>query len=478
VWELLWHQTQHRTADQADFLIRTDLGSATGLDFDAADSIIARGYEAGLAAIPRLVAVLDSAGVTAAARARRFDRWKAFRARTRTALTGRAVASVEVAGLEHYPEAVVLQEIELREGEEWSADRVVASLGNLLSIDRFRSARMELEPDDTGDLKLVVHVEELPAQELGLGIRLSTQRGIEGLAQLRELNTFGTGSPTTLELLVGRDRQLGWLEMATPYLLPRNWTQRSRVYGFLDQLPRFDPEGEETGDLPLFRAGFDLLHIGRYLWRHTLLELGFTREWTGNDQSSLLQLPEDREDYSALTLKGTTLLARESLGSPRELEASFWVQGGMSALGGDREFWQAELRADGFFPFPSWGRVGGHLHLGYSDQEMPAARQFRLGGPGSLIGFHKEEFLGSELTSIGAYYEVRPVARIRLGAMADAGWVWDSPEAMRLSDLRGGFGLGLGIDFPPLPLHLTYGHGSGNRDLWILTLGFPYRRPR
>ena len=68
--------------------------------------------------------------------------------------------------------------------------------------------------------------------------------------------------------------------------------------------------------------------------------------------------------------------------------------------------------------------------------------------------------------------------RIGLRAIWDAGWVWGSVEAMRLSDWRCGLGFGLLIDFPVFPLNVTFGNASRSDDLWTVSLGFSYRWPR
>jgi hemolysin activation/secretion protein len=106
------------------------------------------------------------------------------------------------------------------------------------------------------------------------------------------------------------------------------------------------------------------------------------------------------------------------------------------------------------------------------------SRWFRLGGPESLTGRHPEELLAPQTAAFGVTL-ARPLWRpVQIRLVGDLGWGWERRRAMRLDEMRGGFGAGLHIDLPLGSLEVLYGHAAGGHDLWTASLGYPLRAGR
>ena len=136
--EILNQGTKGKTNDQASVIVRPDLGGLRTTSFGRADTLIAAGYRAGRAAIPEIVAALDSLGVDRSRLRARIDSFRAFRARSRRTLDGKRIGRIEIAGLHRYPPRVVRQEMVIGEGDLWDMNAAIRSLGNLNSTGRFQ----------------------------------------------------------------------------------------------------------------------------------------------------------------------------------------------------------------------------------------------------------------------------------------------------------------------------------------------------
>jgi len=475
--EILNQGTKEKTSDQASVIVRPDLGMTRTTAFGHADSLVAAGYRAGRAAVPEILAALDSLGVDRFRLRVNIDSLRAFRGRSRRLLEGRLVARVEIEGLRRYPKRVVRQEMVIGEGDRWSMDAAIRSLGNLNSTGRFRYVRLEVVPEGRDRLTLRVRLAEAPVVTTGLGVRVSTERGWEGLLRIADTDLLGPGGTGSAEFLGGEDRQLVVVQVETPYLFPRHWTQRTRVFGYFDQLPRYRGRSE-VGTLHMRRLGVDAPRPGYLVGRHGLIEAGPRWEWDHRDAFAREGIEAGDAQTFSLVAKAFYLEWLPGSDTRRGIDLDLQGEWGWRALGGDRPFRRYQARFAARVPAPRGGFWGLHLDVGYADRALSPARRFRLGGPGSLIGLREEELLGDEILSTGIFHEFRAVGPVRLRLLADLGAVWDRPARMRLEDLRGGLGAEARVNLPTGPLSVSYGRAAGDRDLWTLELGFPFERPR
>ncbi len=475
--EILNQGTKGKTNDQASVIVRPDLGGLRTTSFGRADSLIAAGYRAGRAAIPEIVAALDSLGVDRSRLRARIDSLRAFRARSRRTLDGKRIGRIEIAGLHRYPPRVVRQEMVIGEGDLWDMNAAIRSLGNLNSTGRFQYVRFEVEPSGVDRLTLRVRLAETPVITTGLGARVGTERGWEGLLRIADADLFGSANTGSVEFMGGEDRQLMVVQAETPYLLPRHWTQRARLFGFLDQLPRYQGRRRD-GTLDLRRLGIDAPRLGYLVGRHGLVEAGPRWEWDHHGAFARSGIAEHDSRTFSLVAKAFYLAWLPASETRRGLDLDLEGEWGWRALGGEFPFRRYRARLAARVPAPRGGFWGAHLELGYADRALSPARRFRLGGPESLIGIHQEELLGDELLSTGLFHEFKAVGPARLRLLADLGAVWNRPDDMQIHDLRGGVGAELRVSLPVGPLSVSYGHAAGGRDLWILELGFPFERPR
>ncbi len=463
--------------EYAQLVICPDLGSISPTAFDRADSAVAAGYRAGLAAVPRVFAILDSAGISRERMAERGISRRAFGERARRALDGMSIGKIRVEGLRNYEAKVVKEEMAVEEGQAWNMDLVIRSLANLDSNGRFRAVRIEILPMGVDRVELVVSVTERPSWGAGAGLRVDTERGWGGILRVRNTNIWRTGSSALVEVLGNENTQVFTVQAETPYLMPVRLFQRTRATYRNDVLPRYEGRTRQRS-VHLRRGSIDFLQTGFVLGRYGLIEIAPRREWTVTDSYPPEAIAAEREDYTSLVMRGVYL--REGLGgsAAREVDVSAEVEAAWRILGGDRAFRRYDLRASGCLAGPLGGVVGARARIGFHNCVVPAARWFRLGGPGSLIGFHEEELLGNNVAAGGIHHDIPIWSVMSLRFMLDGGWVWMRADDVKLSGFRGGYGAAMRLDLPIGPLQIAYGRASHDRDLWTLSLGHPLTPPR
>ena len=332
-------------------------------------------------------------------------------------------------------------------------------------------------PHGHEELELVIELAEGPTRETAVGVRVDSERGWEGLVRVQDNNVWRTANTGMMEFLGGEDRQALVFQERAPHVLPWGLALKTRVYAYWDRLPRYDGEGEKIGaaDHAPDRGGSLPSRVSDGTSR--LIEAGLRREFTRSHAFELQGIPDRKEDYTSLVASGYYLRRGGGRGSARRVDLRLRGEWGITGLGGDRAFrrYEADLGAEVGSLFG--GLLGGRVQVGVQDRDLTAPRQFRLGGPSSLIGLREEELLGQARVAGRIYHEIPVLGPLAVRVLADAGWVWDTPEDMRLREVRGSVGAGLRVDLPAGPLTVDFGRAAGGRDLWTFALGFPFTRP-
>jgi outer membrane protein assembly factor BamA len=326
-------------------------------------------------------------------------------------------------------------------------------------------------------MDLDVRVDEAPALEAGAGLRVDTEQGWEGVVQMEHRNLGRGGNVGFVEALAGEERQIGVLELETPYLLPAGLVLRTRAYGLLEQPEQF-VGGDAVGKGSMRRGGFDVFQLGKPFGRHAYVGAGVRREWIHVEPFDLTGVPGSDGDVASVTFEASYLLGSRRTQTGGGVDASLRAEWGGTAFGGDGPFSRYEVEVTGARTGVLRGRLGGHLDLGLHDRDVVEARRFRLGGPESLAGLRTDEIFASQRLSAGVYQETRLAGPVYARAGFDLGGAWDEPEAMRWDGLRGGWSLGLRVPLPLGPIALDYARAAGGRERWVFSVGYALPAPR
>jgi outer membrane protein insertion porin family len=102
-----------------------------------------------------------------------------------------------------------------------------------------------------------------------------------------------------------------------------------------------------------------------------------------------------------------------------------------------------------------------------------------LGIPGQTINDDGDAVGGNALLLINAEYVRKLSGLFSAHVFVDAGNVWESPDKVRLGDIRWGAGLGISYDTPAGPIRLEYGfkldrEPDESTGEWWLSFGIPF----
>jgi NTE family protein len=120
---------------------------------------------------------------------------------------------------------------------------------------------------------------------------------------------------------------------------------------------------------------------------------------------------------------------------------------------------------------------------GYSfDNRAPVERWFQLGGLGRLSGLIPNQLTGRNiaLTTLAYYRRLNQLDLLRAyaGFTLEAGNVWDLSENVGFDDLRYSASIFLGADTPIGPVYFAVGHSDGGDNAIYFYLGNPFSANR
>tara|TARA_B100000700_G_scaffold241549_1_gene268846 strand:- start:2326 stop:4557 length:2232 start_codon:yes stop_codon:yes gene_type:complete len=151
-----------------------------------------------------------------------------------------------------------------------------------------------------------------------------------------------------------------------------------------------------------------------------------------------------------------------------------------AALGGDSEFEQVRLVANGFTSLGNGHVIGlGGLVNSTISGTADVQDRFRLGGFLNLSGYTEDSLSGQQAGVLSAIYyrrfEALPFLPWYLGGSFEYGGVWEDKEDLFDDGIMSG-SVFLGADSPIGPLYIGYGHAEGGYDSIFFYLGRPQFR--
>lgn len=368
-------------------------------------------------------------------------------------------------------DAVIRRELVAAPGDVFRRSRIVRSQREIFQLGFFEDIQLDSKTADreTGDIDLIMKVEERRTGQANLGAGINSQSGLTGFLQLSENNFLGRGQSVSARAEFGRFRELE-LSFTEPWLMG---TPTSAGVDLFDTRRRYDEYTEKRrgGDLRLGRP-FPWLDYTNVFWRYSLAEYRLEAE---------PGFEEEIGDTTPSTISAMSVtLSRNSVDSPFFPTSGSTHQfvneiaGGI--LGGDETYYTGSLSAKSYF------RTVGKFVLSLSGRfavlvglddpaDVPFWKRYRLGGvvTNSVRGYSDYEIVPDErLPSTGGRSmlitksELRyPIAKsVQALGFFDVGNTWRSPGETDLTSLRRGAGLGVRIDVPMVgQLGFDYGYG-------------------
>jgi translocation and assembly module TamA len=363
---------------------------------------------------------------------------------------------LEVSGLERYAPELVLRYSNLKVGERYSQERLLALQGALQNTPYFSSVTVDVEndPEHPERVPVRVQVRESRPKRVTFGVGFSTNTGPRVEASFRHADFLDRAWLLLSGVRIEQKDQLGYADV----LLPLGAADYRHSFGVL--VERTDIQNLETRRVAV--GAVRARSRGRI---ETRLSLNFQNE---------IQEPagQPSEIARALTLSWSwTYRNVDNLLDPRNgyvLNAQ--VGGAAKALLSDQNFVRLYTRYQHYFPVGERDMFTVRGELGYtaapSTTGIPQEFLFRTGGTQSVRGYafqslgvqQGDAVVGGQVLGVASAEYVHWFSE-RWGGAAfyDAGNAWDPGEPLRLFP---GYGLGARWRSPAGPLALDVAYGQ------------------
>ncbi|HSL91856.1 MAG TPA: outer membrane protein assembly factor BamA [Candidatus Limnocylindrales bacterium] len=295
---------------------------------------------------------------------------------------------VEVAGNTKTLDRVVRRDLEVADGQVYTATGLKNSKENLTRLSYFKDVKITTAPSKVpGEMDVKVDIQEGPTGTLSGGAGYSSLDKIFGVVQVTENNLFGRGWKASLNSQFGARRTVFSLDFRDPHLLDTDISLLLNAYKWNTEYTDF--HRKSTGG----KAG-----VGYQFTKYTVASLSLRADETliSDAGAAVSQILKDefskgtqrtRSVALSITRNTTDKLIDPSKGTVRS--ASVEYAGG--PMGGDSDFVKYFLNAKAYYPIMGTSVLSGNILWGHTvttvGGRVPIFERFFLGGPYSIRGF-------------------------------------------------------------------------------------------
>ncbi len=369
------------------------------------------------------------------------------------------VGRIEVEGGVRTQDAFLLQEFPMVPGDVFQLEQARRGLSQINGTSLFEYVYLEIT-SLTDEIVLTIRIKERPSQLVRMGLRADDERHLQGLVDIRDENFRGTGMQLGLTVSGGQRNGDVKLEFSAQRLFEtyltlgisafhRSYDSYLYVNSSLSHPNRW--ERESIGEYRDIRYGVSL-------------SFGSLLERLGNATAELIvqnvrlvnldNVPALGARYHLAMVRLATIVDTKNAypfptsGVGFRMSYEFCLE----SLGSDVGFNALQVM------YESYASLGEHFTfhpkftIGFADETMPLAQQFRMGGRDSFYGLREDDRRGRQLILVNI--ELRYMLPIRwlfdtyIRARYDFGTISAVPEEIKFSSLLHGVGLELALATP------------------------------
>ncbi|MBI3755485.1 MAG: outer membrane protein assembly factor BamA [Deltaproteobacteria bacterium] len=397
------------------------------------------------------------------------------------------IEKINISGNVNTRDKVIRREIELSEGELFSATDMKRSRNNLNRLGYFEKVNIAPQPGSSENkVVLNVDVKERPTGSISAGIGYSSVDKIIGTASISQSNFRGTGLKLDLSGTLSSKSERYQLGITEPWLFDKPISAGVDLFKIGRQYPDFtrDSYGFDV------RTGFPVYKrdVRGYL---TYKLEDVTVKDVASGAAQLIKDQEGKKTTSSINavLKRDT---RDDAFFPTEGSVtSLSVEFAGGLLGGDNNFITYVAEGVKYFPlfwdttFVTHGVIG--YVQGFGGKDIPVYERFYLGGINTIRGFRTRtigprdpatnDIIGGDKEVFANFEYLFPLVteqKVRGLIFYDAGNAYNGD--IDLGDLRTSAGIGIRWFSPVGPLRLEWGRNLNRREgekasQWEFTIG-------
>lgn len=379
------------------------------------------------------------------------------------------IERIEITGNTKTRDKVIRRELEVYEGELYSATGIKRSKRNLNRLGYFDEVNIVSLPGSAPDrMVLRVEVKERPTGAIAAGAGYSSVDHFIVSTSISQNNLFGTGRKVKIEATLSSSTKRYDISFTEPWLFDYPISAGFDLFRLDREYPDFT-RFSNGGDV---RFGFKVHEDTRLFLTYKLEEVEVKDVASG--ASLLIKEQEGRRVESTITTS-ITRDTRNSLFDPTEgsmIDLSVEFAGG--PLGGDNNFAKYVFTGDRYFPMPKdttfrIRTILGYIHS-FGGKKIPIYERFFLGGINTLRGFKtrsigpKDEATGEVIggdkevvLNLEYIFPLFKEQRVKGLVFFDAGNAYDVGE-FDLGDIRTSAGFGIRWLSPLGPIRLEWGY--------------------
>jgi outer membrane protein insertion porin family len=298
---------------------------------------------------------------------------------------------VEISGNTKTLDRVVRRNLDIADGQTYTATGLKTSKENLTRSSYFKDVKISTAPStEPGIMDAKVEVQEGPTGTLSGGLGYSSVDKIFGVVQVTENNLFGRGWKLSLNSQFGARRTTFSIDFRDPNFLDTDYSTLLGIYKTKVKYTDFekDAKGARVG----LGYNFNRFVNGSVFLRADetkILALSGTIPTFTVQQEIDKGLQKTRSIGFIVTRNTTDRYIDPSRGGIESVSVEY---AGGPILGGDTDFVKYFLNAKYFYPVTatttfSWNALWGHVVPTVGGEEVPLFERFFLGGPYSIRGF-------------------------------------------------------------------------------------------
>jgi translocation and assembly module TamA len=375
----------------------------------------------------------------------------------------------EVKGLLHYPDSLVKRVYDIKPGERYRQERLIALQRALQNGPWFSSVTVEIDrdPDKSAEVPVKITVIERPRREVGVAIGFGTDEGIRGEIGYRYRNLFDRGFDLQSAIRADQRRQFGYADVYLPLGLFANWIPEWLAQR-IDAVPAKDSFGvlaEHTDIQGLVTRRFATAAYRQYSGDKfdTRVGLSYQIEYA-EPEGSVEQLKRALAPVVAFTWRHVDNVFDPKSGGVLNLQ----LAAGAKAIASTQDFLKTYAQYTRWFPVTKNDQLIVRAELGrtyaFTREGIPEDFLFRAGGSRSVRGYEYQSLGVKEGNAVvgGRYLATASVDFVHWlnekwgGAIfADVGDAADSTSAWTPNQ---GYGVGVRYKTPagPLGLDIAY----------------------
>ncbi|MEJ5366173.1 MAG: outer membrane protein assembly factor BamA [Desulfosoma sp.] len=381
------------------------------------------------------------------------------------------IEKITISGNTRTRDNVIRRQIQLAEGDRFSASAMERSQLNLRRVDYFEEVDIQTSEGSTPEsMNLNVKVKEKPTGALSVGGGYSSEDGVFVGGNIMQRNLFGRGQYLALKAYLGGETSRYSLSFTEPWLFDTPLSAGFDIYDWYREYNDFNKDA--TGGKLRISHPFGT-------WSRWHLAYVFENAKVSDvdeDAALIIKDQEGRQIKSSIIAS----VERDSTDHPflptRGSLHTVTVEYSIPYLGSDSDFVSVVAGIGKYFPL--WWKFVGFAHVkgGYifeldSDKPAPIYERFFLGGINSIRAFDwgdvgpKDPETGDSIggikfgqVNLELLFPLVEKIGMRGVVFFDAGNAFDDGEDFRIDDFRTAAGAGVRWNSPMGPLRIEWGY--------------------